>query len=930
MAHGQYEAVLKPPQGLRGSRIVASTTAEATDGELLTRFAACRDELAEIAFEALVRRHGPMVLRVCHQVLGDRHSAEDAFQATFLILARRAGSIRQPELLGNWLHGVALRTAREARMRDDRRRKHESPRGEQIASERVGKAPRPEAELACREEFEALHEEVSRLPERYRMPVVLCDLEGLTQQEAAQRLRCPPGTIGVRLLRARDLLRSRLTRRGIAPTAGLLGALLCGEDAAALLASPLVDSTVRAAMGFASGPAGATGLASPTVCALAERGLRTMFLARRKAGVGLALAVGIAAIFCAAGHRDAPRLAAKQPGTSQPKDHALPPPPPVAPEPAELRPKDEPKPPAALSGPVLADRATPKPATEAATAASATPRVGSASTTDGGEIHRTSLDKEAKPAPEPPPARVRRATPEEQAQGEVLFAKEWTPDDPRSHGGDGLGPVYNDTSCVACHSLGGPGGAGPENKNVVLVTASQTGCGPSASPGEILPGLRVARTALLHRYSTDPGYTAWRSRLFDPQGDGQAKAATNRGEDPVTSRIHALRERTSPDRRTRERSSNSSSVNGFNLTLVERNTPALFGVGRIDEIPSEVLVAMAESQPREVRGRVGRTREGRIGRFGWKAQVPSLHEFVRVACANELGLEVPGHSQAVSPLSPGSKAKGLDLSESECDALVSYVRALPTPVVVDPEGPHGTRDMREGRRLFAEVGCATCHVPTLGDVQGIYSDLLIHDMGQSLSDPGSSYGLDAPNPAKVKAPTPREWRTPPLWGYRDSGPYLHDGRAQGLEEAIAFHDGQARASAHQFFSLSWRERAQVDAFLKSLVAPSAPGLMLAAELESRLEREDRNSPERQVRRQREEAVARDERRWHEARRHELAQDAAKRARAKLPLARSLEKMGKTTGAINFYREIARDAAGTEEGRLAAERINVLSTRVITP
>src|SRR5262249_30716354 len=135
MAHGQYEAVLKPPQGLRGSRIVASTTAEATDGELLTRFAACRDELAEIAFEALVRRHGPMVLRVCHQVLGDRHSAEDAFQATFLILARRAGSIRQPELLGNWLHGVALRTAREARMRNDRRRKHEAPRGEQIASE---------------------------------------------------------------------------------------------------------------------------------------------------------------------------------------------------------------------------------------------------------------------------------------------------------------------------------------------------------------------------------------------------------------------------------------------------------------------------------------------------------------------------------------------------------------------------------------------------------------------------------------------------------------------------------------------------------------------------------------------------------------------------------------------------------------------------
>jgi DNA-directed RNA polymerase specialized sigma24 family protein len=134
MAHGQSEAVLKPPQGLRDSMVVASMTAEATDGLLLARFAACRDELAEIAFEALVRRHGPMVLRVCDQVLGDRHAAEDAFQATFLVLARRAGSIRQPELLGNWLHGVALRTAREVRMRDDRRRRHECPRGEQIVS----------------------------------------------------------------------------------------------------------------------------------------------------------------------------------------------------------------------------------------------------------------------------------------------------------------------------------------------------------------------------------------------------------------------------------------------------------------------------------------------------------------------------------------------------------------------------------------------------------------------------------------------------------------------------------------------------------------------------------------------------------------------------------------------------------------------------
>jgi hypothetical protein len=375
----------------------------------------------------------------------------------------------------------------------------------------------------------------------------------------------------------------------------------------------------------------------------------------------------------------------------------------------------------------------------------------------------------------------------------------------------------------------------------------------------------------------------------------------------------------------------SSSMSGFNLTVVERNTPPLFGLGRIDEIPLEVLIAAASNQPAEVRGRVVRTKQGRIGRFGWKAQIPSLHEFVRVACANELGLEVPGHSQAPSPLSPGSKPRGLDLTESDCDALVSYIRALPAPVVIDPDGPQGTRDMRDGRRLFEAAGCATCHAPSLGEVRGIYSDLLLHDMGQSLGDPGSSYGIDGPD--SRQAPSPGEWRTPPLWGYRDSGPYLHDGRAQDLEEAVALHEGQAAASAHQFFSLTPRERSQVESFLKSLVAPSsaaAPGILLAAELESRIAKE--REPEERVRRQREEAVAREVQEFREAKRREQAEESLKRVKAKLPLARSLERMGRTSGAIKFYREIASQAPDTDEGRLATQRINALtiSTRVVTP
>src|SRR3954453_6789526 len=149
MAIRQSEAVLKPPRGL----VDSGTIAGVSDGQLLSRFTAHRDEWTETAFAALVHRHGPWVLRVCRQILGDRHTAEDAFQATFLILARKAGSIRQPELLGHWLYGVALRTAREARMRDDLRLRRESPRPEGIGREPTGESDRPEWPLVCREEL---------------------------------------------------------------------------------------------------------------------------------------------------------------------------------------------------------------------------------------------------------------------------------------------------------------------------------------------------------------------------------------------------------------------------------------------------------------------------------------------------------------------------------------------------------------------------------------------------------------------------------------------------------------------------------------------------------------------------------------------------------------------------------------------------------
>jgi hypothetical protein len=215
-------------------------------------------------------------------------------------------------------------------------------------------------------------------------------------------------------------------------------------------------------------------------------------------------------------------------------------------------------------------------------------------------------------------------------------------------------------------------------------------------------------------------------------------------------------------------------------------------------------------------------------------------------------------------------------------------------------------------------------------------------MGQSLSDSGTYYGSEGPD--SPGGPSPGEWRTPPLWGYRDSGPYLHDGRAQNLEEAVALHEGQGATSAHGFFALSSRERFQVEAFLKSLVAPPVagkPGVVLSAYTQSRNESEDSHVSEALTRQRREQALARDQEQWREVQRQQKSDEDAKhaeeaarrdkkiarRARGQLSLAQTLEKMDKITGALDFYRAITREAAGTKEGRLAAARIEALSNGI---
>jgi RNA polymerase sigma factor (sigma-70 family) len=263
-----------------------------SDGQLLERFRAEQGNAGQAAFEEVVRRHGPMVLGVCHRILADRQAAEDAFQATFLVLALKAHSVRKRESLGPWLHGVAARVAHRARVLERRRRETELP-AESLALTRTDGRDSEQAEVRS-----ILDEELERLPEKYRRPVVLCYLEGQTQEEAARVLGWTKGTVSGRLARAKDLLRGRLARRGLASTAAFVGAYLAPESASAGVPSSLLLPTVRAAMAASLAGAGMeAGLGSGQAAALARGFIGAMHLGRIKAAVPLLLlGLGAAAV----------------------------------------------------------------------------------------------------------------------------------------------------------------------------------------------------------------------------------------------------------------------------------------------------------------------------------------------------------------------------------------------------------------------------------------------------------------------------------------------------------------------------------------------------------------------------------------------------------------------------------------------------------
>ncbi len=216
-----------------------------SDGQLIERFADAPQGAGELAFSILVERHGPMVLGVCRRLLGDVNDAEDAFQATFMILARKARTLRRPELVGSWLHGVARKAAWKAKVRRDRVRHREGSNPIDLKTvESIHSEPRDDD---YHESFEILHQEIASLPDRYRIPIILCDLEGSKHEEVARRMGCAVGTLSSRLSRGRTILKNRLIRRGFAPGSAVIAQATASTIVNAHVSSFLMTNTVRAA-----------------------------------------------------------------------------------------------------------------------------------------------------------------------------------------------------------------------------------------------------------------------------------------------------------------------------------------------------------------------------------------------------------------------------------------------------------------------------------------------------------------------------------------------------------------------------------------------------------------------------------------------------------------------------------------------------------
>lgn len=434
-------------------------------------------------------------------------------------------------------------------------------------------------------------------------------------------------------------------------------------------------------------------------------------------------------------------------------------------------------------------------------------------------------------------------------KGRLLFERVWKIGENATKDDDGLGPMFNERSCVACHALGGVGGGGPNQKNVDLLTVvvpealqftEPIGVGNTVVPNK--PGLLAlqSRVALihdrlssggivLHTYGVEPEYARFREQVLGLTPSGISPVKSPAGELPIA------REPPGNDPIKTIR------IDDVTLLLSRRNSSAMFGAGLIDKIAEMDIQAIADDQPLRNPKITGRY----MGRFGWRGQTSHLDSFVRNACVVELGLSVKdapaetnspvdstrrlqGKVKATKKPKPSSVAKQPDLSETQVNDLIAFVASLPAPQRRIPADDDNAAAVRDGESLFYSVGCAECHRPSIGPVVGLYSDLLLHDMGPRLEDPQAAFRrpratvyYSGHRMGLRTGELAREWKTPPLWGLADSAPYLHDGRAATVDEAILWHDGEASDSVSAYKALMQPDRDKLLAFLATLIAPAA-------------------------------------------------------------------------------------------------------------
>lgn len=522
---------------------------------------------------------------------------------------------------------------------------------------------------------------------------------------------------------------------------------------------------------------------------------------------------------------------------------------------------------------------------------------------------------------------VLAVSPESIAIGGRLFQQEWTARNP-ALGSDGLGPLFNAESCATCHHQGGVGGGGKAEFNAKSIGIESI---------EIYGG-RVTSVSLAELVSRfHPGFVQSEGTIINvlPLPHHGGTEMLRQFHDAMTLRTEAeFSESGGPIDAAEVRIANASpivfeqQVDGYHVRIAARmfgrNTTALFGAGLIDQVPDRLIAAQARIQQAhpEIHGRPSTLRDGRYGKFGWRANVASLFEFTDQACANEMGLQTPRKTQSADPTNAGYRNNQFDIGDEQVQNLKHFVAALPAPKQQFPQSPSELVTVRHGETTFHRVGCSVCHVRDMPPALGIYSDLLLHDMGQEsidlnhaepyivkrnrvpmeveagmptgmqivgevpyygpatmiplpqghqdtvdvtpvapvfgysqgpISQQKPSFAFVSPegptslvgfqligselNPdtqnnsiARKRRTSPisggrpvvtrfdfydrlafqptrfnQEWRTAPLWGLRDSAPYLHDGRAETILEAIAMHDGEASGTRDRFLSLGCEE-----------------------------------------------------------------------------------------------------------------------------